>query len=80
MLVPTFSVGDVAVILSIAGSVIYHYFSTVRRVDRLASRHDNLADQVDELRHGRGLVLGPTSDWPPMVRKCFGFQSNGSGA
>lgn len=78
MLVTTFSVGDVAVILSIAGSVAYHYFAVVRRVDRLAGRHDNLATQVDELRHGRGLVLGPTSDWPPMVRKCFGFQ-NGSG-
>lgn len=78
-IVRTFSVGDVAVIVSIAASVLYHYFAGIRRVDRLADRHERLAEQVDDLRHGRGLVLGPTSDWPQRVRNCFGYGANGNG-
>lgn len=69
----TITIGDIAVIFGLAGTAATSYFGVIRRIDRLVGRHDNLANQVDELRHGRGLVLGPTSDWPPMVRRCFGY-------
>jgi hypothetical protein len=69
----TISLGELVTLLGIIGALITNYFSFIRRVDRMAVRHDTLATQVNELRHGRGLVLGSQSDWPPMVRRCFGF-------
>lgn len=69
----TVSLGDVVVLLGLAATVLTNYFGVVRRVDRISDRQKATDDKVEELRHGRGLVLGPTSDWPPMVRKCFGY-------
>ena len=73
MLSHTISFGDVAVIVTMATNVIYHYFASVRRADALEERQNQAEQKIDDLRHGRGLVLGPTSDWPPTVRRCFGY-------
>lgn len=73
MLQLTVSVGEIAVILGLIGTVLANYFGVIRRIDLLAERHKNLDKQVDDIRHGRGLILGPTSDWPNAVRRCFGY-------
>jgi hypothetical protein len=69
----TFSIGEVVTILGMVAAILANYFGVIRRLDRVVVRHDALVNQVNELRHGRGLVLGSQSDWPPMVRRCFGF-------
>ena len=60
------TLGDVVVILGIVAAVFANYFGMRARINELAKT-------VDELRRGRGLILGPNSDWPDAVRRCFGF-------
>lgn len=60
------SFGDIFVILGLLGSVIYNYavYSfTLREIRR----------DIDDLKRGRGYIMGPTSDWPDLVRRCFGY-------
>lgn len=70
-----FTIGDIVAIAAMIGTVTFNYFSIVRRVDSIISRHSSLSTSVEDLRRGRGLILGPESDWPPMVRRCFGYYS-----
>lgn len=69
MLQYTISLGDVVVVLVAALSFSANYFLTQSRVTALEYK-------VDELRRGRGLIL---ENFPPMVRRCFGYMS-GTGA
>lgn len=64
------SLGDVVLLMSVLGSIAYNYFAVVRRVDILEVHHQNLENDFEDLRRGRGLIL---EHWPPMVRKCFGY-------
>lgn len=60
------SFGDLIVAGGLVGSVIYNYsiVSTTLRA---------LRTQVEDLRRGRGLIMGENSDWPLAVRRCFGM-------
>lgn len=79
---PTISLGDIALIVGLLGTMVWNYFAIIRRQDRLNARHDllsnrvtNLDGKVEELRRGRGLIL---EHWPATVRRCFGFDANGT--
>lgn len=79
---PTISLGDIALILGLAGTMIWNYVMIIRRQDGLNARHTllsqrvtNLDGKVEELRRGRGLIL---EHWPATVRRCFGFDANGA--
>jgi hypothetical protein len=48
--------------LCLAG--VGNYFGTVARVKEVDWK-------IEELRRGRGLIL---RDWPPMVKRCFGYK------
>jgi len=60
------SIGDLAVICGMLVAAAAHYFGIKNRID-------NVLNTVEELKRGRGLVMGATSDWPIAVRRCFGF-------
>lgn len=72
------SIGDVCVIAGVVGSVAWNYFGLHRKIDHLDNRQSTTEKTLEELRRGRGLILGETSDWPNAVRRCFGFGRNGS--
>ncbi len=74
------SVGDIFIAGGIIASVVWNYFSIHRRLDRLDDRQTTTETRIDDLRRGRGLILGEQSDWPDAVRRCFGFGANGSRA
>ena len=69
-LTTTVSIGDIVLALGLVASVILHY-----AVNTLMIR--KIAQDVADLRRGRGLILGPASDWPPQVKRCFGYYENG---
>jgi hypothetical protein len=69
----TISIGDIFVIAGLLGSVAYNY-AIVR------TTLGTIEKQIYDMRRGRGLILGPDSDWPPQVRRCFGFGPNGHAA
>lgn len=73
------SLGDLIMIGGLVIGVVANYFGIVRRIDGLDGRQSAAETQIDDLRRGRGLILGETSDWPDTVRRCFGFHS-GNGA
>ena len=63
MLDPTISVGDVVAIVGMTAAAVGNYFA-------IASKIKATDWKVEELRRGRGLIL---DHWPPMVRRCFGY-------
>lgn len=64
------TLGDAVMVATLFVSIGYNYVAVVRRVDRVALLQDKLGEKVEDLRRGRGLIL---EHWPPMVRRCFGF-------
>lgn len=72
------TIGDVCVIGGIVASVAWNYFGIHRKLDALESRQTSTENRVEDLRRGRGLILGETSDWPHAVRRCFGMTVNGA--
>lgn len=73
------TIGDIVVAGGIAGSLIWNYFGIHRKLDSLDSRQATTETKIEDLRRGRGLIMGETSDWPNAVRRCFGFGPNGQG-
>lgn len=63
---PTISYDSIIVVLGFAGTFVAQWFFLRWEVKEL--RRD-----VEDVRRGRGLVMGKNSDWPDAVRKCFGF-------
>lgn len=64
------SVGDIVIALGLVASVVFHYTVNTLTIKKMAQ-------EISDLRRGRGLILGPTSDWPPRVKRCFGYYENG---
>lgn len=60
---PTISVGDIAVVVGMAVAATGNYFAIANKIKATDWK-------VEELRRGRGLIL---DHWPPMVRRCFGY-------
>ena len=69
------TLGDAVMVATLCISIGYNYVAVVRRVDRLGLRQDALGEKIEDLRRGRGLIL---EHWPPMVRRCFGYSSEGA--
>lgn len=67
------TLGDVIAIAVIAAGVVTNYYGIVRRLDGLDSRQTSTEKNIEDLRRGRGLILGEAGDWPLAVRRCFGF-------
>lgn len=44
--------------------------SRVGKLEQVQAANDR---RLEDLRRGRGLILGQDSDWPDAVRRCFGF-------
>lgn len=63
---PQITVGDLAVICGMLLTAAAHYWAVFFKLK-------NVDTKVEELRRGRGLILGDGSDWPDAVRRCFGF-------
>ena len=63
---PTLTIDSIVVVVGFAGTLAGQWFFL--RADVKALRHD-----IENLRRGRGLIMGATSDWPDAVRRCFGF-------
>lgn len=63
---PTVSYDSIIVVLGFAGTFVAQWFFLRWEVKEL--RRD-----VEDVRRGRGLVMGQNSDWPDAVRRCFGF-------
>jgi hypothetical protein len=68
----TVSLGEVVTLLAVLATFLYNYFS-------LSWRQKAVEDDIGDLKRGRGLILGPTSDWPPMVLRCFGMRNGNLG-
>ena len=60
------SIGDISVIVIGLLSLAGYFFGIKYRLDALSTT-------VEDVRRGRGLILGPNSDWPAAVRRCFGM-------
>lgn len=57
------TIGDVAVLVALAGNVLYFIFGVGWRIQ-------NTDFKVEELRRGRGLVM---KDWPIGFQRVMGF-------
>lgn len=70
------NLGEILLGAGLVGSAVWNYFTTIRRIDALEQRQDGSDSKIEDLRRGRGLILGQDSDWPDAVRRCFGFGSS----
>lgn len=72
----TVTLGDILLLIGFIGSLFANYIWIIRRIDLIASRQTATDLRVEDLRHGRGLVI-QGGDWPDAVKRCFGFSRHG---
>lgn len=68
-LVTTVSIGDIILAVGMVASVVFNYAVNSFMIKQLMR-------DINDIRRGRGLIMGPNSDWPPQVRRCFGYGEN----
>lgn len=66
------SVGDIAAIMMLAGTIAYNYYAIVRRMDRMSEKIKHNEDAYNDLRRGRGLIL---ENWPQAMQRLMGFRN-----
>jgi hypothetical protein len=73
MFQPTFTFDGIAAIITLLAGGITGYYGIIRKVDRHETQIKHTQQDYEDLRRGRGLILGRESDWPDAVRRCFGY-------
>jgi hypothetical protein len=63
---PSISLDSIVTLAGFAGAIFAQHL--LMKSDIKQNKKD-----IDDLRRGRGLILGTNSDWPDAVRRCFGF-------
>lgn len=68
----TISIGDIATVSLLVGTIIYNYYTIVRRVDRISERVNYNEKAIEDLKRGRGLIM---ESWPVAMQRLMGFRN-----